>query len=351
MSLILMSVSLSASSVSTPILSRNAYQLSSEVWSDDFENVTRSLDEWTFDGWDPPNITLSNGLLYTDGPDTNLLTHNSTTAVGTWSFDLFLEESNDYFTFVYFMSPYWELDWFDYEGNVFYIYTVQSQNYYFLGNDQHIGGMYDLDEVQFISVSGWRHIDITRQSDHNMFVFLNGVLLLQGTDSDQSTSEFFKVLSSDYAVFDNITVSDTVDLDGVPPHWTEPLVNHTINYAENFSYALSAADYSGLDTWWLDSNLLFKISDEGVVTSRYPMPVGNFEVGVHVNDTFGNMLSGSFNVEVLPLSTDTTTSPTTDTGPPPLSPLTITLFGVVGVVWVVAVVFMYRDYRGRKTAC
>jgi hypothetical protein len=94
-----------------------------------------------------------------------------------------------------------------------------------------------------------------------------------------------------------------------------------------------------------------KISDEGVVTSRYPMPVGNFEVGVHVNDTFGNMLSGSFNVEVLPLSTDTTTSPTTDTGPPPLSPLTITLFGVVGVVWVVAVVFMYRDYRGRKTAC
>jgi hypothetical protein len=345
-----MSVSLSARSVSIPVSKRDINLLSSEVWSDDFENVTKTLSEWTIFSDNIPNVTLSNGLLHSDGPGLNVLTHNSTTDTGTWSFDMFLEENNEYWTWLYFMMVSWD-DWWG-EG---YAFNIQSSaghhffvlDYIFPGGD----GLVELGSVSFDESSTWYHIDITRQSDNWMYVFLNGMLLLEARDSRVISSEYFRINSDNHVVFDNITVSDTVDLDGIAPHWTTPLVNHTINYAEDFSYALSAADYSGLDTWWLDSNLQFKISDEGVVTSRYPMPVGNFEVVVHVNDTFGNVLSGSFNVEVLPLSTDTITSPTTDTGPGPLSPLTIALFGAVGVVWVVAVVFMYRDYRGRKTAC
>ncbi len=55
-------------------------------------------------------------------------------------------------------------------------------------------------------------------------------------------------------------------------------------------------------------------------------------------------------MEVVPLPTNTTTPTGTRTGPSPLDPLVISLFGVVGVVWLVAVIFIIRDYRKRRNA-
>ena len=141
---------------------------------------------------------------------------------------------------------------------------------------------------------------------------------------------------------------ETERTDGVPPHWTDSLINHTINYGEDFSYPLFADDYAGLDTWWMNDTWLFEMSDENVVASVEPLQVGDYGVEVSVNDSFGNVLSGSFNVEVVP--TNTTTPTVSSTGPDPLGPLRISLFGAVGVVWFVAVIFIFRDYRKRRNA-
>ncbi len=78
------------------------------------------------------------------------------------------------------------------------------------------------------------------------------------------------------------------------------------------------------------------MSDEGVVASVEPLQVGDYGVEVSVNDTFGNVLSGAFNVEVVPLPTNTTTPTGKSTGPNPLEPLRISLFGVVGVVFILS---------------
>ncbi len=98
------------------------------------------------------------------------------------------------------------------------------------------------------------------------------------------------------------------------------------------------------DTW------LFEMSEEGIVASVEPLQVGDYGVEVYVNDIFGNVLSGAFNVEVVPLPTNTTTPTGTSTGPSPLDPYTLTLLGAAGVAWFVAVIFIIRDYRKGRNA-
>ncbi len=350
-----MSISVSTNSVGLPILRRDTFQLSSEVWSDDFENVTTTLGEWIIDGFNrsepefsyTPNVTLSDGLLYSNGPEINVLTHNSTTATGTWSFDVFQGESDSIYTMIFFMSP----QWYDF-SNSLEGYTLA------IFSDEHILGymqsspagavLIPLDETSTTITSEWRHIDITRQSDDMMYVYIDGVLWLQAENSRHHSSEYFRLWAHNETIFDNVTVSDSIDIDRVPPHWTEPIINHTINYGEDFSHSLFADDYAGLDTWWMNDTWLFEMSDEGVVASVEPLQVGDYGVEVYVNDTFGNVLSGAFNVEVLPLPTNSTTPTGTSTEPIPLNPYTLTLLGAAGVAWVVAVIFIFRDYRKRK---
>ena len=142
-------------------------------------------------------------------------------------------------------------------------------------------------------------------------------------------------------------MSDTVDIiDHASPYWIEPLVDQSITEGDDFLYSLHADDYAGLDTWWVTDSTHFAIDQEGTLTSVSPLAVRNYNVEVFVNDTFGNVLSGAFNVEVLPLPTNTTAS----TGPSLLDPYVITLYGAAGVAWVVAVTFIIRDYRKRKNA-
>ncbi|MHA1614078.1 MAG: hypothetical protein ACTSW7_03780, partial [Candidatus Thorarchaeota archaeon] len=138
--------------------------------------------------------------------------------------------------------------------------------------------------------------------------------------------------------------SDTVDIDKVSPHWTEPLVDQSINEGDDFLYSLHADDHAGLGTWWVTDSTHFAIDQEGNLTSVSPLAAGNYTVEVFVNDTLGNVLSGAFNVEVLPLPTNTST------GSSLLDPYVITLYGAAGVAWVVAVTFIISDYRKRKNA-
>jgi hypothetical protein len=354
LSILLASASSSTNSVSVPILLANTSQPSSEVWSDDFENVTKSLSEWTFTGpvyGNPanytPNVTLSNGLLYSDGPGMNVITHNSTTAIGTWSFDIIIGYSMDYWTLILFSMTDWDEHWGT--GYAVEVRSHVGEPYWGLDYINLDTNELDIiDSALFDSANSWIHFDITRQSDGKISVFLDGTLLMQATDTRATSSEYFRVNAEQYVILDNLTVSDSVDIEVDPPYWTEPLINHTIDYGEDFSHALSADDYSGLDTWWVNDTWKFSVDDEGVVTNTVRLQVGDYGVEVYVNDTFGNVLSGAFNVEVLPLPIDTTTLPSTSTGPNPLNPLVITLYGAAGVAWFVAVLFIFRDYRNRR---
>ncbi|MHA2407868.1 MAG: hypothetical protein ACXACA_05815, partial [Candidatus Ranarchaeia archaeon] len=68
-----------------------------EVWSDDFET---GLDGWTIfglDDFDTPekiegNFSAASGMLTVLDDDINFARHESTTNVGTWSFDMFVPD-------------------------------------------------------------------------------------------------------------------------------------------------------------------------------------------------------------------------------------------------------------------
>jgi len=340
--LFLSHIPVSTDSVNLSILNTNNSQLSSEVWSDDFENETLTLDQWMFGGINltifsanyTPNMALSNGMLYSDGPDINEFIHNSTITTGTWSLDVFFEDNDPYADIlIVFMSPYFGNHLFFAEGYGVHLYVWESAFHCDLVQIVPEGlGKYieNIDEYQASSYPGWIHIDITRQLDSNMYVYLNGTLRLQGMDTHVNTSEYFVLVAPEYSIFDNVTVSDTVDIDKVSPHWTEPLSDQSINEGDDFLYSLHADDHAGLDTWWVTDSAHFAIDQEGNLTSVSPLAAGNYTVEVFVNDTIGNVLSGTFNLEVIELPATTispTTTSTTTTNGTSLS--LITDFGLV----------------------
>lgn len=352
--LFLTHIPVSTDSVNLSILRSTNSQLSSEVWSDDFENETMTLNQWkfgginltTFDDEYTPNITVSNGMLYSDGPDLNEMVHNSTTTTGTWSLDVFLEDSNPYDLLIVFMSPHWVNIITNPSGYAVYLELGGGVSRFMLGYfvwDPAGNYLQDIDEYTDTITSGWVHIDITRQSDNSMYVHLNGSLRLQGLDTHVSTSQHFVLVSHYYMVFDNITVSDTVDIDQVSPHWTEPLVDQSITEGDDFLYSLHANDNAGLDTWWVADPTHFSIDQQGSLTSVEPLPAGNYSVEVFVNDTLGNVLSGTFNLEVIGLPLTTTTGVSE-----PLDPLTYVLLAISAGSSVVIIVMVLRIYRFKK---
>ncbi|MHA1613298.1 MAG: hypothetical protein ACTSYJ_00465 [Candidatus Thorarchaeota archaeon] len=317
LNLFISSLFLSTDSAGLLILKADTAQPSSVVWSDDFENGTKTLSEWAvddiyIDGETPitTNVTISNGLLYSSSyPNTsgmNILTHNSTTATGTWSVDVFLGESGNDHVIIVFMSPDWPDGYMlvPYQG---YVLTIENgYGHYTLGYwEPDMAGaiIIGIDTAPLPAFSGWRHIDITRQPDDMMYVYIDGVLSLQGEDSRHHTSEYFRLWTRGSTIFDNITVSDTIDIDRAPPRWTRPLINHIINEGDDFRYALHADDYAGIDTWWVNDTANFVIYQEGILTSVSPLAAGNYTVEVFVNDTLGNVLSGAFYLEVIPATT------------------------------------------------
>ena len=91
-----------------------------------------------------------------------------------------------------------------------------------------------------------------------------------------------------------VTVVDTT-----PPQWGASLHDQTLGYGERLSYQLVATDLSGLDSWWLNDTINFKIDAFGLVTDVALLDEGSYGLKVWVNDTHGNLQWGVFRVEAL----------------------------------------------------
>jgi hypothetical protein len=88
-------------------------------------------------------------------------------------------------------------------------------------------------------------------------------------------------------------------LDTDSPHWTHALTDQMVEVGDLFYYDLNATDFSGLDTWWLNDTGRFSVSSEGIVTSNTFLPAGVYHIWVSVNDTLGQVLTGTIRIEVV----------------------------------------------------
>ena len=155
------------------------------IWEDNFDDGTYEP-EWTifgYDDWDSPveiggNFSAASGMLTILDDDFNVARHESTTNVGTWSFDMFVPDDfpDDGFFYVDFMS---NGSYYPEFGNVSFLavgaaFGASYDKFYIimgLESSWHILRSYTPDVLQ-----GWHHIDVSRSSEGRFLVKFNETL-------------------------------------------------------------------------------------------------------------------------------------------------------------------------------
>jgi uncharacterized membrane protein YuzA (DUF378 family) len=198
------------------------------VWSEDFTD----LNDWTtfaFLDWNTGptvagNFSVVGGTLTVMDNDVNYARHDSTVEVGTWSFDLFVPDTQHSYVGVAFMSngtrPI-ELDsrWIAVEATTEGIdrFNIWWQR----GANNWIG---DVCYTPTGSILGWHHIDITRTSGGSINIFFNGTFEYNTLTNDVIHSTYLECygVNATGAAFDNIVVSDTIDITTEPTTTAPP---------------------------------------------------------------------------------------------------------------------------------
>ena len=209
------------------------------IWSEDFEGP---LDDWEFRGYSydtvfMPNDSVApsivNGTLQM--PNIRVLTEsqffrNSTVAYGTWSFDWHVAPGDDHSSV----------------DGIFLVINNFPNNLTGLSNSQlasTISGYvlilisadrpssqyadrsitlakylsYSFSILEYhqftASITGFHHIDVTRNLQGEFKVYYDSNLIIQYTDNTITTSEKCVIVSwMGDSAFDNITVSDSIDI-------------------------------------------------------------------------------------------------------------------------------------------
>lgn len=195
-----------------------------EVWSDDFEGDNH--DDWTLN-----SCAISDGVLKSTGSSGSAY-HESTTSVGTWSFDLEAEGFTTgidwgwqgyIFPAVFFMSTNpEETPWYFYA----LVTTQVSTQDGFMPvleirkNSPNGGGAFytwvNLGSYDIEESFGWKHFDVIRTSGGQITVLMNGTQVLQVTDTDLDFSEYLVFMAGIDRGLDNIVVDDVPMVSEIP---------------------------------------------------------------------------------------------------------------------------------------
>jgi hypothetical protein len=224
------------------------------VWSETFD----SAEEWKFQGfdymdykdqrgvgftWEPEYIpTVKKGVLEMVNTQTgwhySQAIHTSTVAYGTWSFDWYVNPGSDHLAYdvVFFIANNYIPT--EKSGDLTDSLNLNTTAYVLsLTSGHKKEGSYEL--IPVISLAEWRtntkhwiyydyhyfssplegayHIDITRNVTGEFHIYFDEKLVIQVTDRSTTTSENF-IFASWFgdSLFDNLTVSNTVDVYPIP---------------------------------------------------------------------------------------------------------------------------------------
>ncbi|MFX1484933.1 MAG: hypothetical protein ACFFCP_17280 [Promethearchaeota archaeon] len=187
-------------------------------WSDDFN-------DGDYDGWtifeNESNWTATNNYLQIDQGSEGGISHPSTVAYGTWSFDVKADEDSFDGFAVDFISndvnevgtDHWNCYWLSFgeaiqpEGKA----AAISLRYY-----NYSTGAVTIDSAEDpIPLAGWLHIEVTRTTAGLFSVYHNGSLIMQGAHTEMETSELFMFWGYHQEMFDNFIVSDAPPIDSM----------------------------------------------------------------------------------------------------------------------------------------
>ncbi len=95
-----------------------------------------------------------------------------------------------------------------------------------------------------------------------------------------------------FAIF-TITIQDTT-----APTWDEPPEAIYSNPGVPVAIDLNASDPSGIHTWWINDTTHFSIGIDGLITNITSLSGGSYGIQVWVNDTYNNVLTAMFTINV-----------------------------------------------------
>ena len=296
---------------------RSVTILSTEVWSDDFNDG--DISDWTTFGSNlsvtPPeevvgNFSVEDGSLRAVGPVWQHAYIESTVAYGTWSFDVHVVDTVSGHFYIAFMStsnfsePYEVYDYalqFNTGG-----YGGEGIPFIGLGWHRRSASLDNVDWDQVATIqypdglSGWYHIDITRDDDQFFYVYLNGSYIFGLDHNTYIESEYFHFFTMAGPGIDNVEVYDTTEIDLVAPVFGRAFEDQTIALGADFRYDVNATDSSGIDTstWSVNNSATFAINADGVITNTVALGTGSYGLEVSVDDTWGNTATDSFTIIV-----------------------------------------------------
>ncbi|MFW9894083.1 MAG: hypothetical protein ACFFFO_17905 [Candidatus Thorarchaeota archaeon] len=202
------------------------------AWSDDFDDG--NIDGWSVLGLDTStnpwnsttgNITAEDNTMRVYSEDWwSEAYRTSNVAYGSWAFDVYCVDTLNERSYIAFISgsppliPE-DLDFpFEYgiitvvgqyesHSSAFLLYRRPSESPYLS-----VIGSYDVAEV-----SGWYHINITRDLDGNFEVYFNGTLGITVTDTTHTTCDLFTFTAEVGYALDNIVVVPIPTTTPTPP--------------------------------------------------------------------------------------------------------------------------------------
>ncbi len=201
-----------------------------EVWSDDFNDgnyigwtICNNMDLYNGSyGFANSNWSATNNYLQLDQEDLGIITHPSSVAYGTWSFDFKTPETQlgmGTLLKIYFISNDHVLttdDWDDPERTDIYIefgvFTHEEPHNYTLILGKHYGGNETTIDTGKVPAASWLHFDVTRNTTGWISVYHNRSLdpIMEGEDTEIDTSEIFWLWFEERQMIDNIVIDNEV---------------------------------------------------------------------------------------------------------------------------------------------
>ncbi|MHA2081717.1 MAG: hypothetical protein ACW99H_11290 [Candidatus Thorarchaeota archaeon] len=200
---------------------------STVVWSDDFNDG--NYDGWTICanellyggdyGFNGSQWSAANNYLQLDHEELGIITHPSDVAYGTWSFDFNANESHIGSAAGINIISTDEVLWTDTDGwddpertGIWIFFEVYVEKDLWSLRKLYDGEVTTIDYEVLEHVVGWHHIDVTRNTTGWFSVYHNGspIPIMEGQDTDITTSELFWLWFEDWQMIDNIVVDDEV---------------------------------------------------------------------------------------------------------------------------------------------
>ncbi|MFX1537820.1 MAG: hypothetical protein ACFFDI_26820, partial [Promethearchaeota archaeon] len=287
----------------------------------------------------------------------HVVNHTSTIAYGTWSFDVYINTTKfmslGEHLYIFFMGDSLEVDQQDCYDIMIWISSDGTPGFTLWKRVN--GKVTELGSYSYPSgLSGWYHIDVTRHTSGQFFLFVNGSLRIDAMDKTHTTSKYFGFVALDGHKLDNINVFDEINVFPKPSNLKFSDDSVTVSCQQNSSntaciYVQNEGEIAGsatIEVGETPDGISLSLSDTSISTLKF----GKTKTVTATVETSGTVTPGDYTVDVelyndsnkldtvqlaITVTGKETTSTTTDNGTAPGIP-------ILGVVMILGIITAFR---------